>query len=62
MKSLVIPVSKAAVAAGVDALLVEVHPSPEKALSDGSQSLDLHEFMQLMEELKPVAKAVKRSI
>jgi len=62
MRSLVIPVSKAAIAAGADALIVEVHPCPEKALSDGAQSLNLKEFSRMMEELKPVAEAVKRRI
>ena len=62
LRSLVIPVSKAAVAAGADGLLVEVHPCPEEALSDGPQSLDLTEFSQLMKELKPVAEAVKRTL
>ncbi len=62
MSSLVLPASKAAVAAGVDGLLIEVHPCPEKALSDGAQSLDLKEFRLLIEELKPVAAAVKRRV
>lgn len=62
MRSLIIPVSKAAVAAGADGLLVEVHPCPEKALSDGPQSLNLEEFKRLMEELKPIAEAVQRKI
>lgn len=62
LSSLVIPVSKAAVAAGADGLLVEVHPCPEKALSDGQQSLNVKEFRRLMEELKPIAEAVKRKI
>lgn len=61
-RSLITPVSKAAVAAGVDALLIEVHPHPEKALSDGAQSLNLEEFCEFMEELRPVAEAVKRRI
>ena len=61
-RSLIIPVSKAAIAAGADGLLVEVHPHPEKALSDGAQSLNLEEFSELMEELRPVAEAVKRRI
>ncbi|MFQ5722196.1 MAG: 3-deoxy-7-phosphoheptulonate synthase, partial [Candidatus Aminicenantales bacterium] len=60
--SLVIPISKAAVAAGTDSLLIEVHPHPEKALSDGVQSLNFKQFYQLMEELKLVAHAVKRKI
>ncbi len=61
-RSLITPLSKAAVAAGADALLVEVHPHPEKALSDGAQSLNLDEFSEFMEELRPVAEAVKRKI
>ena len=62
MGSLVNPVSKAAVAAGADALIIEVHPSPEKALSDGFQSLSLREFEDLMRDLKPVANAVGRTV
>ena len=61
-RSLITPVSKAAVAAGVDALLIEVHPHPEKALSDGAQSLTPEAFSKFMKELRPVAEAVKRRI
>lgn len=61
-RSLVAPVSKAAVAVGTDALLIEVHPHPEKALIDGAQSLNLEEFSKFMEELRTVAEAVKRRI
>lgn len=61
-RSLIAPVSKAAVAVGTDALLIEVHPHPEKALIDGAQSLNLNEFSKFMEELRPVAEAVKRRI
>jgi 3-deoxy-7-phosphoheptulonate synthase len=43
--------SKAAVAAGADGLLIEVHPCPERALSDGPQSLDLPGFQELMDNL-----------
>jgi 3-deoxy-7-phosphoheptulonate synthase len=50
-RSLVPPMSKAASAVGADGLLIEVHPCPEEALSDGPQSLDLPMFMQLMIEL-----------
>ena len=60
--SLVSPVSKAAVSAGADGLMVEVHPNPEKALSDKSQQLTPEQFSQLMKELKPVAEAVKRNV
>ena len=59
---LVEPVSRAAVAAGADGLLVEVHPHPEKALSDGAQSLKPGRFADLMRGLAPVAKAVGRRV
>jgi len=54
--------AKAGVAAGSDGLMIEVHPHPEKALSDGSQSLTPGEFKQLMVELEPVAGAVGKSL
>jgi 3-deoxy-7-phosphoheptulonate synthase len=57
---LVAPLARAAVAAGADGLLVEVHPSPATARSDGEQSLDFGQFRALMEELTPVAAAVGR--
>jgi len=50
--------SKAAIAAGADGLIIEVHPEPEKALSDGAQSLRPEIFLRLMGELKAVALAV----
>ena len=59
---LVGPVAKAAVAAGADGLLIEVHPRPEQALSDGFQSLKPETFAQLMGELRRVAEAVDRSL
>ncbi len=59
---LVKPMAKAAVAAGTDGLLIEVHHDPENALSDGVQSLLPSKFSQLMEELKPIAQAVGRKI
>ncbi|HMK44870.1 MAG TPA: 3-deoxy-7-phosphoheptulonate synthase [Dissulfurispiraceae bacterium] len=59
---LVAPMSKAAVAAGADALMIEVHTNPEEALSDGEQSLRPDLFAKLMQELKPVAQAVGREI
>ncbi|MFC1932993.1 3-deoxy-7-phosphoheptulonate synthase [Chloroflexota bacterium] len=55
-------VAKAAIAAGADGLLVEVHPNPEEALVDGLQSLNLPNFERLMAELKPIAQAVGRYI
>lgn len=59
---LVPAMSRAAVAAGADGLLIEVHSQPENALSDGSQSLKPDAFSKLMEELKLIAKAVGREI
>jgi len=52
-QSLVPALCRAAVAIGADGLLVEVHPCPEKAMSDGAQSLNLSQFRSMMQELKP---------
>jgi 3-deoxy-7-phosphoheptulonate synthase len=60
--SLVTPMSLAAIAAGADGLLIEVHPSPEHALSDGPQQLRPSTFAHLMESLRPVAEAVGRTL
>ncbi len=60
--SLVPAIAKAAVAAGADGLLIEVHPNPKEALVDGLQSLTPSDFTRLMEELKVIAKAVGREI
>jgi 3-deoxy-7-phosphoheptulonate synthase len=54
--------AKAAIAAGADGLLIEVHHSPEDALSDGEQSLRPEKFSKLMEEIKAVARAVGRDL
>jgi len=59
---LVPSLSKAAVASGVDGLIIEVHPNPEEAVSDGAQSLIPEKFFDLMQELKKVAEAVGRQI
>ena len=59
---LVSPIAKAAVAAGADALMIEVHPEPEKAWSDGAQSLTPQRFGTLMTELRAVASAVGREV
>ncbi len=59
---LVMPAAKGAVAMGADGLIVEVHPEPTKALSDGQQSLKLDTFDKLMNELKVIAAAVDRDI
>ncbi|MDX9816692.1 MAG: 3-deoxy-7-phosphoheptulonate synthase, partial [Smithellaceae bacterium] len=55
----VIPLSRAAVAVGADGILVEMHPTPEKAVSDGAQSLKPEKFYQLMEEIKTLSSAIK---
>lgn len=60
--SLVTPMALAAVAAGADGLLIEVHPDPRTALSDGPQQLTPASFSALMAALKPVAAAVGRTI
>jgi len=60
--SLVPAMAKAAVAAGADGLLIEVHPNPKEALVDGLQSLSISDFTRLMEELRTIAKAVGRYI
>jgi 3-deoxy-7-phosphoheptulonate synthase len=52
-RSLVPALSRAGVAIGADGLIVEVHPAPERAISDGAQSLDLVQFAKMMAELRP---------
>jgi 3-deoxy-7-phosphoheptulonate synthase len=59
---LVNPLSKAAVAVGCDGLIIEVHPDPENALSDGPQSLNFLGFETLMKEITPIISAVGRLI
>ncbi|MBI2548397.1 3-deoxy-7-phosphoheptulonate synthase [Candidatus Woesearchaeota archaeon] len=61
-RELVGPLSKAAVAVGADGLLIECHPHPEDALSDGEQSLSPEQLKQLLEELKPICKAVGKKL
>ncbi len=56
------PMARAALAAGADGLLIEVHPEPDRALSDGAQSLYPEQFAALMEELRGVAAAIGREI
>lgn len=60
--NLVPSMSKAAVAAGADGLIIEVYPRPEEAMSDGAQSLTPENFSQLMKDLKSIAQAVGRSL
>lgn len=59
---LVGPLSFAAIAAGADGLIVETHPCPEKALSDGDQSLSLEAFADFMQTLRPFAEAAGRTL
>jgi 3-deoxy-7-phosphoheptulonate synthase len=62
LRDKVIPMARAAVAAGADGLLIEMHPEPDRALSDGAQSLYPDQFAQLMGELRAVATAIGRSV
>lgn len=62
MANLVPAISKAAVAAGADVLMIEVHPDPKRAWSDGAQSLNPAGFTKLMNDLRPIAAAVGREI
>jgi 3-deoxy-7-phosphoheptulonate synthase len=57
---LVTPVARAGIAAGADGLLVEVHPNPSEALSDGAQSLDPDAFARMMQDVRKIAEAVGR--
>jgi len=54
--------ARAGLAAGADGLIIEVHPKPEEALSDGPQSLKPDRFARLMEELRPLARVLGRSL
>jgi len=59
---LVTPVALAAVAAGADGIMVEVHPNPDQALKDGAQSLTFDNFSKLMSQLAPVSQAIGRKL
>ena len=61
-RELVIPMARAAAAAGADGVMVEVHPKPEEALSDGMQSLDAEQFEQLMREIRAITDAIGRGV
>jgi 3-deoxy-7-phosphoheptulonate synthase len=56
------PMARAALAAGADGILVEVHPDPDRALSDGAQSLAPEDFAALVKELRALAKVIGRSV
>jgi 3-deoxy-7-phosphoheptulonate synthase len=62
LRAKVTPMARAAVAAGADGILVEVHPSPDKALSDGAQSLYPDQFATLVAELRAIAAAIGRDV
>jgi 3-deoxy-7-phosphoheptulonate synthase len=61
-RDMVIPMARAAVAAGADGLLVEVHPTPDRALSDGAQSLYPEQFDRMMKETRLIAEAIGRRV
>jgi 3-deoxy-7-phosphoheptulonate synthase len=62
LRDKVIPMARAAVAAGADGVLVEVHPTPDRALSDGGQSLYPDQFARLVTELRAISSAIGRSV
>jgi 3-deoxy-7-phosphoheptulonate synthase len=62
LRNHVAAMARAGVAAGADGIMVEVHPHPEKALSDGAQSLTVPEFDELMHQVRMIAAAVGRSV
>ena len=61
-RNMVLPLARAAAAVGADGLMVEVHHQPDKALSDGAQSVYPEQFVQLMDEISQIAGAVHRSL
>jgi 3-deoxy-7-phosphoheptulonate synthase len=62
IRSKVIPMARAAVAAGADGLMIEVHPDPERALSDGAQSLFPEQFEELVHQIRVIAAAIGRDL
>jgi len=62
LRAKVIPMARAAIAAGADGLIVEVHPDPPLAMSDGAQSLYPAQFQELMEQIRVIARAIGRDI
>ena len=61
-RHLITPLSKASIAAGADGLIIEMHPNPEEAFSDGAQSLYPQQFEQLLKEIKPICDAVGKRL
>jgi 3-deoxy-7-phosphoheptulonate synthase len=62
LRDKVTPMARAAVAAGADGIIVEVHPNPDGALSDGAQSLYPDQFTHLVMELRAIAHAIGREL
>ncbi len=62
LRDKVIPMARAAIAAGADGIIVEVHPHPEAALSDGAQSLTAEQFGQLMRDIRAIAEVIGRRV
>src|SRR5690606_7053194 len=62
VRDLIAPMSKAAIAAGADGLIIEVHPNPSEALSDGFQQITPEQFAILFNELQKVARAVDKTL
>ncbi len=62
LRAKVIPMARAAVAAGADGLMIEVHPDPERALSDGAQSLFPDQFSELMEQIAVITHAIGKEM
>ncbi|MCC6929243.1 MAG: 3-deoxy-7-phosphoheptulonate synthase [Gemmatimonadaceae bacterium] len=62
LRDMVIPMTRAAVAAGADGILVEMHPNPDRAKSDGAQSIFPEQFARLMQEVRHIAQAIGRDV
>ncbi len=62
IRNAVLPMARAAIAAGADGLIIEVHPDPDRALSDGMQSLTIPMFAALMREVGKIAEAMGRTM
>ncbi len=62
LRGQVLPMARAAVAAGADGLLIEVHPTPERALSDGVQTISTDEFAELMRQCRAIAEVIGRRV
>ena len=62
IRNKILPMALAAVAAGADGLMIEVHPNPAEALSDGPQSLPFDHFSTLMDQVRRIAEVIGRSI